>query len=450
MLNVVVDAKTPSRKFSPGLLRRLSSACRKFVRTTFKQTPCGVVYDNINFSFNVAEQILGRTGTFENGTCATVIPLFDALLDDMKTCDYLKSYDEAPPLEVEDILLTADENAQYRHNLQGTVLRILVNQAPEHFGRFKSDVEKHHPPTSESITLHKTDIYPLPAMNIDESSTAGNADVMEAIMKEVKYDKSAEYVQVVFGDQLSVAQKRSVANTRAGHDSLFESQLRDVAAPGFFHYQSASSGAVLITHWGDPSGWVDDPSSLHFHNTLLNRKPITLTSPPPYRTSRDLIFVSLYARIFYCLKLVSSYTTLKEYAATVTFDQLCTHTAQIINNFTESKVVIDLRQKREETGRIPESESPHKNRRFYDGDMVFENAVLFMRDALILREFTDAIKAGDSGRLIVVLKTYALLLRGAGRTKYAHEILHLVHNLKYVWPKGLRYVQYSLMGQLFS
>ena len=32
-----------------------------------------------------------------------------------------------------------------------------------------------------------------------------------------------------------------------------------------------------------------------------------------------------------------------------------------------------------------------------EGDMVFENAVLFMRDALISREMTDAIKAGDSG-----------------------------------------------------
>lgn len=32
------------------------------------------------------------------------------------------------------------------------------------------------------------------------------------------------------------------------------------------------------------------------------------------------------------------------------------------------------------------------------GDMVLENTILFMRGALISREFTDAMNAGDSGR----------------------------------------------------
>jgi hypothetical protein len=45
------------------------------------------------------------------------------------------------------------------------------------------------------------------------------------------------------------------------------------------------------------------------------------------------------------------------------------------------------------------------------GDMVLENAILVMRDALISREFTDALKAGDSGRVVLVLKTWALSFR---------------------------------------
>jgi hypothetical protein len=43
--------------------------------------------------------------------------------------------------------------------------------------------------------------------------------------------------------------------------------------------------------------------------------------------------------------------------------------------------------------------------------MVLENAILFMRDALISREFTDAVKAGDSERVVLVLKTWALSFR---------------------------------------
>lgn len=72
--------------------------------------------------------------------------------------------------------------------------------------------------------------------------------------------------------------------------------------------------------------------------------------------------------------------------------------------------------------------------------MVFENAVLFNRDALIMREFNDAIKAGDSGRIKLSLKTLVVYYRGSGRTKYAHETLHVLHNLEHVWPKPLRYV----------
>ena len=71
--------------------------------------------------------------------------------------------------------------------------------------------------------------------------------------------------------------------------------------------------------------------------------------------------------------------------------------------------------------------------------MVFENAVLFLRDALLTRLFADAVKAGDSGLVILVLKLWTFAYRGSGRSKYAHEMLHLFHNLINVWSKGLRY-----------
>ncbi|KAI0761232.1 hypothetical protein BC629DRAFT_1262098, partial [Irpex lacteus] len=52
--------------------------------------------------------------------------------------------------------------------------------------------------------------------------------------------------------------------------------------------------------------------------------------------------------------------------------------------------------------------------------------------------FTDAIKSGDSGRIILSLKTFALSFRGCGRTKYAGEMQHVIHNYTHIWPKPLR------------
>jgi hypothetical protein len=72
------------------------------------------------------------------------------------------------------------------------------------------------------------------------------------------------------------------------------------------------------------------------------------------------------------------------------------------------------------------------------GDHAFENACLLLRDALVSREFTDSIKAGDSGRIVLVLKVLALSYRGNGRTKYAYEMIHLIHNLTHVWPPAIR------------
>ena len=76
--------------------------------------------------------------------------------------------------------------------------------------------------------------------------------------------------------------------------------------------------------------------------------------------------------------------------------------------------------------------------------MVFENAIYFLHDALLLQEFTDAIKAGDSGRIILTLKMSALSYRGDGRPKYAFETLQFIHNFMHVWPKGLWYVALHL------
>ena len=41
---------------------------------------------------------------------------------------------------------------------------------------------------------------------------------------------------------------------------------------------------------------------------------------------------------------------------------------------------------------------------------------------------------------LTILKVFALAYRGAGRTKYAHELLSLIHSITHVWPKSLRYV----------
>ncbi|EPS92574.1 hypothetical protein FOMPIDRAFT_1056740 [Fomitopsis schrenkii] len=228
---------------------------------------------------------------------------------------------------------------------------------------------------------------------------------------------------------------------------------------------NATHGFMEI-HYGRNTS-PSNPGSLAFHNSLLDRKPIVLTSLQGFRECRDLIFVSLYARVLHCLELVCECNDLEEYAASVTLEQLQDDCAKIVQRYADSKQVDLLRTARRnaeacEAGNVlghktnehrdrtrseasPQASTMAQSRQSdrrtpggASGDMVFENAVLFIRDALLMRLLTDTIKTGDSGRLALLLKPLALFYRGTGRSNYAQELLYLIHNLTNVWPEPLR------------
>ncbi|KAJ7206570.1 hypothetical protein GGX14DRAFT_568125 [Mycena pura] len=164
--------------------------------------------------------------------------------------------------------------------------------------------------------------------------------------------------------------------------------------------------------------------------------------------------VSLYARILHCLLLVSKKASLEDYMKDCSWEGLVGHAETIYEEFASADRVQELRELRvpDERRRDADIAAKAKGQKkaapgskkepvphIKKGDMVFENAILFVRDALLTREFADAIKAGDSGRIVLILKLFAFTYRGNGRTKYAHEMLHVLHNIVNVWSDGLRH-----------
>ncbi|KAJ7195051.1 hypothetical protein GGX14DRAFT_377305 [Mycena pura] len=317
--------------------------------------------------------------------------------------------------------------------LRHCILRIIVEHGGEKFTKFREELDKALPVTAEKIELHRTPLHPLPAWNIDESTIIGNSEVVDAIYTELQVKGLSHWkwvVKILAGDQLSIARLRSLLNIRAGHEGAYTGFGWGVWMPGLFHGKIADMHGFFVTHWGVPHRGTHNPGSLSFHNTHLHRSPIVLTSLPPFRVCRDLVFVSLYARVLHCLLLVSEQPTLDECGDSIeSFAQLESYAEQIQTQYANAETVADLRWQREMAAGangVP------------PGDEIFENSCLFLRDALISREFTDSIKAGDSGRIVLVLKLLALSFRGNGRTKYAYEMLHVIHNLTHVWPKPIR------------
>ena len=458
-----------NRKYRLGTLEALSVSMRRAARNLAASNLYGLVYDNINMLWKVAEQIIGRTSLFsessfviwmgpliwpsdsmENGTCATIVSLFRANLKDLNAIELERRFSVAPELTVGDIMLTKDEYTFHRKCLIHAILRVAVQFGGPQLQVFRKDLHTSEPKSDFRIDVHKSEIFPLPAMNINEASTIGNAEVVNAVMEELNVDMSkpkfCENLKLVAGDQLSIARLRAVLAARAGNEGGASSLRWALFIPGLFHCKIAATNGFLQTYFGHPNRDLKDPASLSSHNTLLQRKPIVLSSLPPFRTCRDLIFVSLYARVLHCLLKVSGAQSLKSFSDGLTWSVLCSHAEAVADTFTDGRSVDNLRRSRRQMDEAQrEAHGTQEGPQGLSGDMIFENAVLFLRDGLILREFSDAIKSGDSGRVLLVLKLWAFSFRGSGRAKYAYEVLHLIHNITHVWPKPVVFVHFYIL-----
>ncbi|KAJ7803922.1 hypothetical protein B0H14DRAFT_3091919 [Mycena olivaceomarginata] len=413
-----VIANTPYIPPEPAALGAAISAIQ-FVRMgTLRQLSAS--YYNINMVFRAAEQVLGKTDSQENGTCATIWPLWKARLKDIKIKELNTAFDKAPPLSIKDILLC----------FQHCILHIIVEHGGEKFQKFRAALDEALPVTPDKIDLHQTPLHPLPAWNINQATIIANEEVVEAVHEELNVKGLSHWNWVVkffCGDQLTITRLCSLLGICTGHEGGYSGFGWGVWMPGLFHGKIADMHGFFVTHWGVPHRGTRNPGSLFFHNTHLHRTPIVLSSLPPFRICRDLAFVLLYAR---GLLLVTGKSTLDECADSIeTFEQLEAHAAAVQQKYANGSLVSDLRWK---CVMADGSESVDP------GDKIYENTCLLLCDALVSREFTDSIKAGDLGCIVLVLKLLALSYRGNGRTKYAYEMMHLIHNLTHVWPPSIR------------
>ncbi|KAG8741879.1 hypothetical protein FRC12_015522 [Ceratobasidium sp. 428] len=451
------DQNDQSNKDPPaGPLKTLADGCITQIQEIVKAGQIvGFIFDNINFMVKVAEPVLGKIDSAISGTCATAFKVFGATSDALDQAKAHTAFLAAPPLELDDILLSEAETSLHHRLMVHAVLRIIIHNAGGHFSQYMRLLEASQPASEHLIELHQSQTYPLPAMEIDESSVDGTIKVMETIYATVGIDKTTEsfknQVQFTSGDLKSVWNLRAAKEARAGHDDPSHSFVNITFIIGLFHLLMTVVTGFLILHFGQPNAGVYNPGSLHYHNTLLERKPIAITSAIPYTLAKNLIDVSLAARVIHCLTLESGCQSLDDYARLLanldaqyaartpsaqsnakgnvqqSWNRLVEDATKVYDKYTDVFAVDTLRMERKFAG-------PGEKK----GDMIYENAILFMRDMLNVYEVRAAVKRGDPGCVLLMMKTFALSLQGAGRTHYAREILYIVHHVEKVWPTPLR------------
>jgi hypothetical protein len=167
-----------------------------------------IIWDNLNIAFRVGEQRKGSTDHFDNGTTATLIPLFGinygglplSVLPPRKTrlpvVKFKRESDLLPTLQQ-----VLDIEAAQRWHIED----ILFDAFPALRKRFESSILP--PPCVRDIPVHKTEQYPLPTMHIDKSSLDGTIGVFGSIFGSTLKFTGAELenigVVLCAGDQLS-------------------------------------------------------------------------------------------------------------------------------------------------------------------------------------------------------------------------------------------------------
>lgn len=251
-----------------GLIQLLSNGMRVQAHTVASIGLFGEVYDNINFMNHTAEQIIGRHGRLiwfllllgtnqcqtdnqENGTCITIFKLWAARLENMETSVLKAAFDGARPLCIDDIVHTEDEQHFFHECLIHVVIRIIIKFShQEKITALQRVTDQKQPWSSFFIEPHQTEIYPVDAFDIDESSITGNAHADEAVVDVLELRKCTENfwerVRFIAGDQLSIARLHALENIRAGQESGYEGFAWGIWILGLFHTKMANINGILL------------------------------------------------------------------------------------------------------------------------------------------------------------------------------------------------------------
>ena len=168
-----------------------------------------IIWDNLNIAFRVGEQRKASKDHFDNGTTATLIPLYDVEFGGLPL-DLKPPRDNRRPVinfNHEDMLPSRQQVQQLEEEQLWHIEDILFDAFPALRNRFKDKIKPI--PDILSIPVHQTEQFPLPAMHIDESSLEGTLQVLnEIITKTLKLSGdglAAHDIILCAGDQLTMS-----------------------------------------------------------------------------------------------------------------------------------------------------------------------------------------------------------------------------------------------------
>lgn len=218
-----------------------------------------ILFDNINKHHRAWHQTVSKDDEVKSGTAATIICMVYVPNGAMNLKRYRNRQQKRGRKGLTVRKLLDDLDHTHLKNVgAATLLWIwtdkvssLVSHRDYVCNLFKNDVQKHR------IPLHKSETLPLRTSSIDESTTAGNSDVLHDIthLQMGMTDKDfGEFVIPVAGDQLTVDRVRKLIHYTKKDVNDYSRHMWALPCIQLWHMKWAFLKAIYKAHWSLSTG----------------------------------------------------------------------------------------------------------------------------------------------------------------------------------------------------
>ncbi|KAF9149515.1 hypothetical protein BG015_008705 [Linnemannia schmuckeri] len=380
--------------------KKLTKDARKQVKDAVGKFDWWVVYDNINIANKHHHQRADKHDTFDNGTAATLILFPSDKGQSPAAPPALFRPEDERPVPTADLFFPKEADWEVPHQVSRShVSATIVRSLPKGSTAVAIPILP-----IQKLDIHKTVLFPLQTMRLDESTIAGNLAVLERITQvglQLPKTWFANPKNTIFaGDQMSVSRLLTLKIHRIVDNDPYDSLAWVHPTPQLFHLDMNLCGTIFRTHYGSPQS----PGSLASIIILMDRKRLT-KEKQEFKAADELL------RIVFDAMVLSLCESLRQGGTSDELD-IPTISEIITNSFCSL---------------------PSPSLFGLPSTTVNINALLFLRDVAVHIELTEAIKAGDIGRISHLLPIITLMMHGGGNTNYALELLRLLYGIRHLW-----------------
>ncbi|TFY60049.1 hypothetical protein EVG20_g7564 [Dentipellis fragilis] len=434
-------------------IHSLSTQAKINVANLGKTLLTSYAYDNFDIELKTAVPTVDKSNiALKHLTSATLLPLRHGVtLDDLRCSTELWSSSPfnthptavRPPFSFDSVMDTTRDlrssSLTRRQQFRAWKFRYdLVHHGPAFFRQFQSDLGQPYAAKCQ-IPVTKTSQVPARAMDINESSTKGNIDVIENLLKQGNISETGDgetvaigdHVVLIHGDLATVERILSTLQSRGIEARAWQRLQSMLTIPGLFHLKMACTEAIHRIHIEPKEAQRDpDNSMMKYASILQSKETGKLGTKPGFRRMHEIIQHVGIALCLDCWRVNASQMnracrpeSLEDFARLrPEWEDIVLMSHNLASEFVAGNRLSEIR-----TGKPG------------GRNVVFENAIIRNRDLLLYEEISWAMNRGDIGSVEDCIVPWSVIFRACGKHKYAHHMQHFLFNLHFVYNERLRH-----------